>query len=59
MFGHEGREKPEDDLAENIYRLPFGACIVLHDWWMLDLPFNPTVNAAIYTVTLTAGTSFF
>ncbi len=22
---------------------------------MLDLPFNPTVNAAIYTVTLTAG----
>ena len=31
MFGHEGREKPEDDLAENIYRLPFGACIVLHE----------------------------
>ena len=31
MFGHEGREKPEDDLAENIYRLPFGACIILHE----------------------------
>ena len=31
MFGHEGCEKPEDDLAENIYRFPFGACIVLHE----------------------------
>ena len=31
MFGHEGREEPEDDLAEDIYRLPFGACIVLHE----------------------------
>ena len=31
MFGHKGREKPENDLAENIYRLPFGACIVLHE----------------------------
>ena len=31
IFGHEGREEPEDDLAEDIYRLPFGACIVLHE----------------------------
>ena len=25
------------------------------NWWMFDLPFSPTVDAAIYTVTLTAG----
>lgn len=32
-----------------------GLVLFFMNWWMLDLPFNPTVNAAIYTVTLTAG----
>lgn len=25
------------------------------NWWMLDLPFSPMVNATLYTATLTAG----
>lgn len=25
------------------------------NWWMLDLPLSPMVNAALYTATLTAG----
>ena len=25
------------------------------NWWMLDLPFSTTVNATVYTLTLTAG----
>ena len=25
------------------------------NWWMLDLPFSTTVNATVYTLTLTTG----
>lgn len=32
-----------------------GLVLFFMNWWMLDLPFSPTANAAIYTVTLTAG----
>ena len=32
-----------------------GIVLFFMNWWMLDLPFNPTVNAAAYTLTLTAG----
>ncbi|MCS3064951.1 hypothetical protein NXX40_23125 [Parabacteroides distasonis] len=30
-LGTKGVKNREDDLAEDIYRLPFGACIVLHE----------------------------
>ena len=32
-----------------------GLVLFFMNWWMFDLPFSPTVDAAIYTVTLTAG----
>ncbi|KAB6652914.1 TraM recognition domain-containing protein [Phocaeicola vulgatus] len=32
-----------------------GLVLFFMNWWMLDLPFSPTANAVIYTVTLTAG----
>lgn len=32
-----------------------GLVLFFMNWWMLDLPFCPTANAVIYTVTLTAG----
>ena len=32
-----------------------GMVLFFMNWWMLDLPFNLTANAVIYTVTLTAG----
>ena len=32
-----------------------GLVLFFMNWWMLDLPFSPTVNAAAYTLTLTAG----
>ena len=32
-----------------------GMVLFFMNWWMLDLPFSPTSNAVIYTVTLTAG----
>ena len=32
-----------------------GLVLFFMNWWMLDLPFSPIANAAIYTVTLTAG----
>ena len=32
-----------------------GLVLFFMNWWMLDLPFSPTVNAAIYAVTLTTG----
>ena len=30
-------------------------CCFFMNWWMLDLPLSPMVNAALYTATLTAG----
>lgn len=32
-----------------------GLVLFFMNWWMLDLPFSPMVNAALYTATLTAG----
>ena len=32
-----------------------GVVLFFMNWWMLDLPFSPTANAVLYTVTLTAG----
>ena len=32
-----------------------GLVLFFMNWWMLDLPFNTTVNATVYTLTLTAG----
>ena len=54
-LGNERCQEPEDDVAENIRRLPRRHRPVLHDWWMLDLPFSTTLNATVYTLTLTAG----
>lgn len=42
-------------MGQDIRRFPFGIGAVFMNWWMLDLPFSPTANAVIYTVTLTAG----
>ena len=35
-----------------------GIVLFFMNWWMLDLPFSTTVNAAAYTLTLTAGYIF-
>ena len=35
--------------------LTAGAVLFFMNWWMLDLPFSPMVNATLYTATLTAG----
>lgn len=32
-----------------------GLVLFFLNWWLLDLPFAPTVNAALYVTTLTAG----
>ena len=32
-----------------------GLVLFFMNWWMLDLPFSPMVNATLYTATLTAG----
>ena len=32
-----------------------GLVLFFMNWWMLDLPLSPMVNAALYTATLTAG----
>ena len=32
-----------------------GIVLFFMNWWMLDLPFSTTVNATVYTLTLTAG----
>lgn len=32
-----------------------GIVLFFMNWWMLDLPFNTTVNATVYTLTLTTG----
>ena len=32
-----------------------GIVLFFMNWWMLDLPFSPTADAAAYTLTLTAG----
>ena len=32
-----------------------GIVLFFMNWWMLDLPFNTTVNATVYTLTLTIG----
>ena len=32
-----------------------GLVLFFMNWWMLDLPFSPTANFALYTATLTAG----
>lgn len=42
-------------MAENICLFPCRIGAVFMNWWMLDLPFSPMVNAALYTATLTAG----
>ena len=32
-----------------------GIVLFFMNWWMLDLPFSTTLNATVYTLTLTAG----
>lgn len=32
-----------------------GIVLFFMNWWMLDLPFSTTVNATVYTLTLTTG----
>jgi len=41
---------------QKIYATFLGGLVLFFmNWWMLDLPFSPIVNMAIYTITITAG----
>ena len=41
---------------QKIYATFLGGLVLFFmNWWMLDLPFSPIVNMAIYTVTITVG----
>ena len=41
---------------QKIYATFLGGLVLFFmNWWMLDLPFSPIVNMAIYTVTMTVG----
>ena len=41
---------------QKIYATFLGGLVLFFmNWWLLDLPFSPIVNMAIYTITITAG----
>lgn len=41
---------------QKIYATFLGGLVLFFmNWWMLDLPFSPIVNMAIYTITITVG----
>ena len=41
---------------QKIYATFLGGLVIFFmNWWLLDLPFSPIVNMAIYTVTMTVG----
>lgn len=48
--------KNRDMTWNKIYAFFLGGLVLFFmNWWMLDLPFSPMVNATLYTATLTAG----